>query len=514
MFLHYSDAGRTYKNYYDINSDPVPNWTSHIVMASLMTFLPPLIAEKLLTTGYVILFVCAIYYLLNAVDRRKTFYVLLGFPFIYNYLFHMGFYNFAISVPLIFIVIGYWWKRRDKFNWRMIVGLNLLLTLLYFCHLVSWVIGLMAIFILAILPRWLKIHRTFYSVLTNFAKISRPSYSFKGALEFLSLITSAESQKLKKMAEVCYRHIFGDFVKVLYLVLALIPSYLLPLYYVRSRGTARSGVWQLNQLWDYFISIGSLTSYSPNEDYIGKALAILFALLVLYTLLWNKLDLKHRHLNLQLKAHDSFFIVTLFCIVLYFRAPDGMSGGGFITTRLNLYPFLMILPWLSIDLKKPVKYAVGGIIVVLTLSHLAYTTYYYKLLNDGLAEYTSGIPFVRKNETILPLSFDHFGKSSRIGLYLHASGYYCAATGAIELDNYEGNTGYFPMTYKKEMNPFLIVGNIEGDPGNTNPTKYPEPIDNILLWSLKTEVPVLKLVKQNYRLVHQKGRLRLYKRRE
>ena len=447
----------------------MPNWFSHLVLASLMTFVPPLIAEKILITAYIILFVCAIYYLLNAVDSRKTFYVLLAFPFIYNYPFHMGFYNFSFSVPLLFIVIGYWWKRREILHWRTFLGLNLLLIFLYFCHIISLVIALMAIFILAILHHRLK------------------------------------------------------FYKIFYLALALTPSYLLPIYYIYSRGTEYSDFWPFNRLWYHFISIGSLTSYSPNESYLGKALAILFALLALYTLLshlristpLNKLGLKRRIPSVQLKAHDSFFIVMLCCIALYFSAPHKMSEGDLIILRLNLYIFLMALPWLNPDFKRPViKYAIGSIIVALTLIHLAYTGYYYKVLNDGLREYTSGIPFVKKNETILPLGFDDRGSTFRIGLYRNAVGYYCTEAGAIGLFNYEGDVGYFPLNYKTEMNPFTIIENLEKDPGNTNPFNYPEPIDYILMWGLKYEGSVLKLVEENYRLIHQNKRLRLYKRRE
>jgi hypothetical protein len=470
MLSHYSDADRTYQRYYEINSDPVPNWFSHLVLASLMTFVPPLIAEKILITVYIILFVCAIYYLLNAVDSSKTFYVLLAFPFIYNYPFHMGFYNFSISVPLLFIVIGYWWKRREILHWRTFLGLNLLLIFLYFCHIISLVIALMAIFILATLQHRLK------------------------------------------------------FYKVLYLAFALIPSYLLPAHFIYSRGTEYSYFWPFDRLWYHFISIGSLTSYSRNEYYLGKMIAILFALLALYTLLphlnmftsRNKLDNKDKKPSVQFKADDGFFIVLIFCIALYFFMPNKMSEGAYLTARLNLYPFLMTLPWLNSDFRKPViKYAIGVIFIALTLIHLAYTVYYYKVLNDGLNEYTSGIPFVKKNETILPLSFDHRGSSLRIGTYRHAVGYYCMEAGTIELYNYQGNKGYFPLNYKAEMNPFTIIENLEKiDPSNTNLLKYPELIDYILIWGQKEEAPVLKLVKQNYRLIHQNRRSRLYKRRE
>jgi len=54
MLLHYFDEDRSYRRYYDLNLDPVPNWFSHLTMALFMSFLPPIAAEKLLLTAYII----------------------------------------------------------------------------------------------------------------------------------------------------------------------------------------------------------------------------------------------------------------------------------------------------------------------------------------------------------------------------------------------------------------------------------------------------------------------------
>lgn len=47
-------------------------------------------------------------YFLRSIDPENTFYAWLGFLFSYHYLLHMGFYNFALSFALFFIVTGYW----------------------------------------------------------------------------------------------------------------------------------------------------------------------------------------------------------------------------------------------------------------------------------------------------------------------------------------------------------------------------------------------------------------------
>ncbi|HID56422.1 TPA: hypothetical protein EYP37_07820 [Candidatus Poribacteria bacterium] len=457
MLLHYFDKDKTYSRYYELNLKPFPNWFSHLTLAFMMLLLPPIISEKILLTAYVILFVLSILYFLRSVDEEKLLLSLFAFPFIYNYLLHMGFYNFSFSFPLTFLTIGYWWRRRERWNeWRVMVGLNLLLIFLYFCHILSQLLAVGSILLLAALYNRVRVQRTAV------------------------------------------------------LAVSLLPSYLLPIYFVRTYTLRHGGRWAMGDLLSYFSKIGSLTSFDLRGYHLGRAVAILFALLLLYTLFWEKLRLKGGRFRFDMK--DCFFLLAVIFFGLYLYMPDGISGGGFVTTRLNLYPFIVILPWLSVRFVRPVKYVIGGVLILVSLVHLGFTSYYYFVLNRGLEEYTSGIPYVGANETILPLSFDHYGRSARIGLYLHAAGYYCAEKGAIELDNYEGATGYFPLSYRSSMNPFKLIGNIEGDPGNVHPEKYPEPIDYILLWSPKDQFPALKWIERNYRLIHSRGRLRLYRR--
>lgn len=48
-------------DWYAIDWRPLPNWLGHAVMALLMFVVPPLIAEKLLVSGIVLLFLYAIW---------------------------------------------------------------------------------------------------------------------------------------------------------------------------------------------------------------------------------------------------------------------------------------------------------------------------------------------------------------------------------------------------------------------------------------------------------------------
>ena len=121
IITEYGNQTYQFRDYYDINWFPFPNWLSHISLTLLMFIFPPLTAEKVFLSLYVILFPLAIRYFLNAVQSGRDSLVILSFTFIYNYLLLMGFYNFAVSVPLFFLALGFWWKHKDALGKTRIV---------------------------------------------------------------------------------------------------------------------------------------------------------------------------------------------------------------------------------------------------------------------------------------------------------------------------------------------------------------------------------------------------------
>lgn len=449
-----------FREFYEINKRLLPNWFSHLTLAGLMYIFSPLVAEKVLLTAYVLLFSAAIYYFLESVERGRNFLGLFGFFFIYNYLLHMGFYNFAYSVPLYLISVGYWWRNRDHFGLKQIAILDLILILNYFCHLVSLVLSVISILFLALLVYKLKLK------------------------------------------------------KILILLFSMFPAYWLTLSYLMFKGTQRGARWDFENLYRYLLSIGSMVSYNRMQYWVSVPLAIIFGLLILYTLFKDKLRLKNGRLIYRWGQKDYFLLLFCLIVLIYFIAPDGVSGGGFITTRLCLYPFLVILGWLSSDYPKVLKFALGAVVIALMLFNVGYTAYYYRLLDADMKEYVSGVDAVKSNSALLPLSFDHHGRSLRIGLFLHAVGHYGVRTGGIDLDNYEAETGYFPTKFRfpaGEKRPEL--GLIEGKAADIDIGKYLDTVDYVLAWSLKPESEFYQRLTEHYKLVKRNGRMSVFERK-
>ena len=464
------------QQYYDLNLQPMPNWFGHLVIASLMFIVDPLIAEKIMLSGYVILFLYAGRFLIIGVGRgsflldksQYSFFSeistnslpLLLFPFVYNYLLHMGFYNFSYSVGFCLLAVGYWWDNHQKLGYKQAIVFNLIMVCCYFSHMVSTVITLIVVSIL-----WLLTFR------------------------------------------------LSNLKKHLWQIPMLLPSCALPIWFIFSHGTKSNHVhWPIRRLYEYVSNLEILFSFTTFQLKLGKILSACFLLLLILTLLnlassiWKK-----RHLSFQYK--DGFFLISLVCIVLYVLVPDGMSGGGFMSHRLSLYPFLFLIPFFQLPKYKLTRWVVFSVLILIALINFGYIINLYPKLDKDMKEFRSGLHKISPNSRVLPLIFDSRGQCQRIGMFLHAIGYYCAYTGGVEWDNYEADTDYFPILFNpafKDVRPNLSI--IETKPREMKIAPYVDLVDFIYTWSLPMDSTIQKRIEANYQLVFEKQRTRIYKR--
>ena len=450
-----------FHKYYDLNAKPMPNWFGHATMAILMFIVNPLIAEKLLLSGYVLLFLLSGRYLLINVDSTKKWLALAFFPFVYNYLLNMGFYNFSYSVGFFLLAVGYWWKHHQNLRLKHAAILNLIMVCCYFSHMVSTVIALLSIAVL-----WLVTIR------------------------------------------------LNTIKKHLLQIPMLLPSCIFPLWFVVSHGTTSHGShWPSKRLFNYFTALEVFYSFDNFQLYIGKILVFYFLVSLLVSIFTNKLRWAERFRKLHLQREDGFLLLGIICLILYITVPDGMSGGGFITHRLSLYPYLIVLPWLYGTLKQPIKWLSTTVLVVLALVNLVYLMRWYPMLDKDMKEFRSGVEAVEPNKTIMPLIFNNHGHCDRIGMFLHAIGYYCAYTKGVEWDNYEATTNYFPIMYKPALNSIRPnTGVIEGHPQDMDIAANVNLVDYICAWAMPLNSAIQQRIEEHYKLVFEKGRTRIYRR--
>jgi len=205
---------------------------------------------------------------------------------------------------------------------------------------------------------------------------------------------------------------------------------------------------------------------------------------------------------------------------MYLLLPDVLFGGRWLTTRLALFTILLFLAWLGANyqvwrLRLGLQICTYG----LALGLLAFHSVKYAELNDYLNEYLSVAPHVVQETTLLPLSLAQQGRSldgknltRRTLPFLHAAGFISVERRVVNFSNYEAAMDYFPLVFRRDLNPYVQLGNIE-KPVTLVSLEFPPGsggrIDYILIWGLKVAVPdrekveaLMNLVKERYELVY------------
>ena len=293
-----------FREYYILNKDPVPNWFGHLVMAGLMYLMPALVAEKMLLSGYVILLPIAMRYVLCTIRPDAGFLAILAFPFVYNYPLHMGFYNFSYSLVMFFFVVGYWLKYHEGFALRETMMLTLLSLGLYFCHIFSLVTAYVAIGLLA---TW-----------------------------FMGCDLGQQMRQRQWHLRVLWTALW---TRVFVPCYALLPTLILVATFLLQQGTARVPAPPTATLGERLYHLDSLISYDEREGWFSTAFVWLFIAVLGYLLVLRVARYRgHRW--------DGFLLVVAGYTAIYFTAPDGMSQGGFMSQRMNFYPFFALILWI------------------------------------------------------------------------------------------------------------------------------------------------------------------------
>ena len=434
-----------FQQYYEISAKPYPNWIGQAVMALLMYAVPPGIAEKLLVSGYVLAFLGSSWYLAGAVRPGERWLAFLVFPFAWHQLFQFGFYNFAISVALFQIALGFWWRHRERAGVRFAVEINLLLWLCYFSHILSLTLALAGIGVL-----WL-------------ATLRRESWR---------------------------RHLLH--------VPILLPQIVLPIWFLADQGRQEMpATWSWAQLARYFGRLEVLYTLGEAQIWIGTALAGLF-LLLLAVSLWRGRGRREEH---------AFLVLAALLTLLYFTSPEGLAGGFLLKQRLSLYPFLVLLPWLTVRLGRRAEAAAAVGLAVAALLYLGYLVQGYRELGAREETFLAGLAPLAPNSRVLPLLFERTGPTDFLS---HAADYVALEKGAVDWDNYEAKTTYFSVRFRDSVD-FPQLGSAL-EPGAYRVRPNVRRVDAVYVWRMPPDHPLGTRLRRSYTLTHEEGGGMLFER--
>lgn len=412
--LHSPEAG--YDRVFEVRLDFLPNLTSHLLLAGLMYVAPPLVAEKLLVTAYVLGFAGAYRYFLGGFgdDHRPLSWA--GLLFVFNRCFWMGFYNFCLSLVLLWLILGFVVRRLGTLNAGGALALLLLFTAAYFTHLAGFLMALAG----AVLA-------------TIVAPPRRPAT--------IGLV-----------------------------VLAALPACCLAMSYFEETGFARSasamrvvrdpldrlaGRWREAEVeHDLGDLEGQVFGYQagskvPLGTVVGAYLLVLTALTI-------AIPPGRRP---ERPAPPGPLFPAAFGVLLlaaYLLVPDhlgadsrGLPNGGFLKPRLAILPALFWLACVrepNVPVLRPLLRA--GIAVAVGVN-LALATGAVRDGNRELSRYTAGLEAAGRGQRLRGPQFAPW-PSPWANPLLHAADYYCLGTANVNLDNYEAGTPHFPVKYRAD----------------------------------------------------------------
>lgn len=481
------------RQYYELNEEALPNWFIFFVMGDALGFLPVPWAEKILLTAYVLLLPLSVRYALRAIDPRAGFLAVLVFPFTFTFFFHMGFFNFCFSVVAFFFAVGYWLRHGERMGILRTAGLALLVLWVYFCHPSTLVVTVTVLLALA------------------------------GWRVLLDLRAGPD----RRLWPGVRRWLIAP-------VLACVPAVALMASFVGPRADSPIAMMPLKIKAISLATLHSLASLSYWTVFPAFVLAILFWVVI-------ALCLRERLRQGQaLKVEDGLLLTVCGLVIAFFIAPDQLSSGGFINDRLLLFPYLTAILWFStfrhsVRRRLAIQVATAGIALTL-LGMLASK---YAEINRDLAGIVAAGEHIEPDHTFLFLSYAHQGMgdrgtmpSFRTSPFLHAGGYIGARKRLADLSLYQAHADFFPLYYRRLMNPYRRLrtreGSIESRPPVVDLLSYPMKtggrgrVDYVLVWGLSREREdkrkvrmVLDQLEAEYDLIHsvEDGRVRLYRAR-
>lgn len=446
------------QSWYEVNWGAQPNWLSQALFAALVQVVSPHAGEKLVLTGYTVLFPLAFRAALPRGDRG-WWAALAAFPFVHAFPFHMGFWNFCYGAALALLSVGLWFRTRGRLGPARLAALSALLALLFLAHVAALGAALVAI---------------------GAALVWRAG---------LALSRSRGSPARRRLVARAYALRAGAALLAAAPALALVAAWLRGL---EGHATARLPVAELAAK----LAIGyALVAIDRRELLLSSAVTFVLFVSLVHLLLARPTR------GPRLRPHDGWLLSAGAFVVLYFAVPDVVAGGAEVSDRMALFALVSLALWIGAGAaprasQRRIAGALAGIAVVA----LALRLEKQLELSGYLEEFVSAGAAVGEGQVLLPLALSAHGPRDGAGYrlgyrtrpFLHAAGWIVAAQGGVDLSNTQADTDHSPVRFVEALNPFRTIaassGRMQGDPPCVDLRAAEQAVDYVLVWGATREV--------------------------
>jgi hypothetical protein len=410
-----------FDSFLQFNSEAVPNWTGHALLCFFKWFLPGSLAEKMV---FILYFVGLPYSFRNLTKSINPEYIGLSyliFPFTYNYLLALGFYNFSFGLIGLLLILSYWIKNHQTIagSIKKILILSLLLILTYFSHIVMFSIGLLAL----------------------------SCYTF---ITFLK-----QFFETKSIREAFISH----FKKALILLISSsIPLVLMILYFTNRPDSGNAVFLPKDELIKWMNYLNPVICYNEEVEmaFTRKVIYILYALIIggiIVRIRNRKSVVGINEKSGIFRLNDLWLLITGIMLLLLFVMPDENGMASIISMRFGLLFFLFLVIWISS--MKQVKWFVfvcSALILIVHFKRVHYLDSIVEIHNKVAINCNKAERFIKPNSVVAPINL------TNNWFVAHFSNYLGIDKPMVILENYEASMDYFPLRWKTENLPNFEIG--------------------------------------------------------
>lgn len=423
-----SDCNYHVNSLYEFNHIPVPNILTYLLMSILNVFFHPIIVEKIIQTFTIILYPLSLFCAIQIIDKcyadanpgdlrsDNRYLCLLGFIYIYNECFQLGFYAFSIGMALFVLAFTKWLQWRSRItSWR-ILGYILLSLFIYFNHLAPYVVLQLSV-----------VSICSYTIVLSFAKHLYSCIFLKkhGTTTLRSWVKGEEFQS-----------------NITYLIVSF-PLILLGYTYVKFELGKPSNFRGFQFIVDILTKTHSIVTV---EDHRNSILILLSCFILLICFIVYE-RLRHRCYH---TSRDILCIPIIVCLFFLFK----QSGQHWGVQRLFLLTVSVFFLW--IDFRS--KFLKFLMVIAISLVSIHRTVVNFAVADSIQADL---LEFISLRNCIVPHStVECFVKNYRVNNRKkligynpinHLFSYYGINEDVVLLDNYEGRTNHFPLKYKRGL---------------------------------------------------------------
>jgi len=398
------------KQYYNLNHSPIPNWTLHSILASLLCFVSAPNAEKLVQVVYIVLLSFSFRFFIQQIQPKNLLGSVLVFPFMFSFLLQLGFLNFCLSIGFMFLGLGFYLKNERKLQLKNGIVLALIVFLTYFSNVLGFV------------------YLVFFLFAFSFVR------HFSEGVEFSKT----------KVVELFRKYV------VLFLV-CLVPLVFLSIFYTSVEFFPSTHEYKKEELMSWVFSLRPLIVYVFSQDQYYTQMLFLILMMSFAISVFNFYKAEQK---IRLSFNLVLLVAIAFTFAFLFKVPDGASA-GMMSDRLCLMLFFVFLAaFVSFPIPKSI---LTGIVFITVYINVAIYHYNHSDIIKNYSNHADKIyklsEHIKEKSFVLPINIE------ADWLEGHFSNYLGVNKEMVILENYEANVRWFPLKWDMEKLPKLLLGN-------------------------------------------------------